>query len=157
MTITIRTAKASVLTFVSLLMMALTVPAQASDALQAEGKAAVEVWIEAVASGDAEKVAAVSAPEFQIVRGDGSAHDLQGYLRDLPVLQSVPAMENVVVTGSADQLVVRYAVDAVKDVGGKSVDAFGPRLTVLRKDGDTWLVVAHSNFSTIAQDPEARE
>lgn len=129
--------------------------AAAQDAgLQAEGKAAVETWIAAVASGDEARVKAVSAPEFQIVRGDGSAHDLATYLVDLPVLTGVPAMKNVFVTGTADTLVVRYTVDAVKDVDGTIVDAFGPRLTVLRKQDGKWLVMAHSNFSTVAQDQD---
>ena len=141
----------------AMLMMALALTAHAADDLQAKGQTAVQAWIDAVATGDPDKVAALSAPEFQIVRGDGSAHDLATYLVDLPVLEAVPEMKNVVVTASADQLVVRYTVDAIKDVDGTTVDAFGPRLTVLRQQDGVWLVVAHSNFSTVPQDPKAGE
>jgi hypothetical protein len=36
-------------------------------------------------------------------------------------------------------------------VGGKRVDAYAPRMTVFRKSGDAWLVVAHANFAPIGR------
>ena len=51
-----------------------------ASGLDTEAKKAVESWVGAVASGDANAIRAVLAPEFQIVRSDGSAHDFAGYL-----------------------------------------------------------------------------
>ncbi|WP_421722866.1 nuclear transport factor 2 family protein [Bauldia sp.] len=146
-----------IITTAGAIVLVATAPAQAAEAagLNAEGEAAVGAWIAAVASGDPDQVRALSAPEFQIVRGDGSVHALEDYLTDLPALEAVPPMRNVFATATGDQMVVRYTVDAIKDVDGVTVDAFGPRLTVLRKQGDVWLVVAHANFSTVPQDPGA--
>ncbi|MCP4386127.1 MAG: nuclear transport factor 2 family protein [Hyphomicrobiales bacterium] len=144
---------AAVGTIANTAMVATQAYAQESMDLDAVGQAAINAWIEAIASGDQEKVRALSAPEFQIVRGDGSAHALEFYLTDLPVLVGIPVMKNVFATATDNQMVVRYTIDVVKDIEGKSVDAFGPRLTVLRKEGDVWLVVAHANFATVVQEP----
>lgn len=127
-------------------------PARADEALNKEAVTAVEAWIHAVASGDPARVEALTAPEFQIVRGDGSAHDRATYLTDLPVLENIPDMHDVVATASGDQMVVRYTVRLTKDVNGTMTDADGPRLTVLRRQDDVWLVVAHSNFAAVVQE-----
>jgi hypothetical protein len=126
--------------------------ADESTELQDQGRIAIDTWIEALASGDPAKVKALSAPEFQIVRGDGSAHRLDDYLAELPVFKEIPTPENLVVTATGDQMVARYTIDAVKDVEGRIVNAVGFRLTVFRKQGDVWLVVAHSNFSPVVQE-----
>jgi hypothetical protein len=110
----------------------------------AEGKKAVEAWVGAVASGDKAKVKAVIAPEFQIVRGDGSAYDAAAYLDStLPSFSKPPATDDFVVSGFGDYLVARYTL--VTDRGK------APRLTVFRKSGPDWLVVAHANFTGTTQ------
>ena len=57
----------------------------------------------------------------------------------------------VSVTGNADLLVVRYEVTIDSTRKGKTVQRHAPRLTVFRKQGDAWLVVAHANFATLAK------
>jgi hypothetical protein len=112
--------------------------------LDAEGKKAIAAWVGAVASGDKSRVSAVLAPEFQIVRSDDTAYDATSYLAStLPKFDRVPEAKNPVVTGYGDYLIARY--DLVTDKG------LAPRLTVFRKSGDAWLVVAHANFAGFEQ------
>ncbi len=129
-----------------------TVTAAAQDAnlLQTEGQKAVQAWVDAVVSGDVDRIGAVLAPEFQILRADGTAYDKEAYLNStLPRFPNVPAMSKLVVTGEGDLLVARY----VLTTGGVLADGVeqpqAPRLTVFRKSGDTWLVVAHANFAAL--------
>jgi ketosteroid isomerase-like protein len=126
--------------------------AQDAGDLQSEGQKAVQAWVDAVVSGDVHRIEAVLAPEFQILRADGTAYDKEAYLKsDLPRFPDVPVMSMLVVTGHGDLLVARY----VLTTGGVLADGVerpqAPRLTVFRKDGDTWLVVAHANFAAIGR------
>lgn len=116
----------------------------------AQGRAAVEAWVGAVVSGDLEKVRAVLAPEFQIVRADGTAYDKEAYLQsDLPRFDKMPEIETLVVTGYGDYLVARYIIPLGPKLGSEEEQLNGPRLTVFRKSGQSWLVVAHANFASI--------
>ena len=95
-------------------------------------------------SGDLASIKAVLAPEFQIVRADGSAYDKAAYLASsLPRFDQPPEVKNPVVTGFGDYLIARYMLATAKG------DA--PRLTVFRKRGNDWLVVAHANFAGLIQ------
>jgi ketosteroid isomerase-like protein len=128
--------------------------ASADDAaLQADGMQAVTAWVAAVASGDKDRVAAILAPEFQIVRDNGVAYDRDQYLASgLPKIAGTPKVDELVATMTGDVLVVRYVVilDATVS-GGAAMQARAPRLTVFRRDGDKWLVSAHANFAAIGK------
>ena len=91
------------------------------------------------------------APEFQILRSDGSAYDRAGYLAsNLPSFpDKVPVMSALVVTGDGDLLVARYVLTTGGVLSDEAEERPAPRLTVFRKDGDAWLVVAHANFAPI--------
>ena len=118
--------------------------------LDEEAKKAVESWVGAVASGDAEAVRAVLAPEFQIVRSDGSAHGFEGYLAGgMAKIESVPGIADLAVTGYGDHMIVRYALALEGSVDGKHMEDKAPRLTVFRRKNDSWLVVAHANFAKL--------
>jgi ketosteroid isomerase-like protein len=122
-----------------------------ASGLEGEAEKAVEAWVDAVASGDPEKVRAVLAPEFQIVRSDGSAHDFAGYLAGgMSKLDDVPQIAELAVTGYGDQMIVRYVLTLEGSVDGKHMQDKAPRLTVFRRNADGWLVVAHANFARIA-------
>jgi ketosteroid isomerase-like protein len=124
--------------------------AYAADALQDEGRAAVAAWIKAVTSGDVAVLDAILAPDFQILRADGSRYDRAGYLKsDLPKIVSPPDLQGLVVTGAGDTLVASYILSIRQTRDGKAVEVRAPRLTVFRKSGDTWLVVAHANFADL--------
>lgn len=122
----------------------------ADNAVQAEGSDAVAAWIEAVTSGDPAVIGAILAPDFQIMRADGSRYDRAGYLKSaLPEIASPPDVQGLVVTRQGDTLVTSYILSIRQTRDGKEVEVRAPRLTVFRKSGDTWLVVAHANFATL--------
>lgn len=120
---------------------------------EAAGKAAVEAWVGAVADGDKTALARILAPEFQIIRSDGTAYDTASYLQsELPHFPEAPAFASLVITGYGDYLVARYEITSKIMLGGEEELRYGPRLTVFRKgEGDSWLVVAHANLASIAR------
>lgn len=123
-----------------------------TDAAEA-GKKAVDGWVGAVASGDAAAIAKVLAPEFQIVRSDGTAYGAEEYLQsEFPRFPEPPAIGSLVVTGFGDTLVARYEITSKILLGEETEMRDAPRLTVFRRGpGGSWLVVAHSNFAALHQ------
>jgi ketosteroid isomerase-like protein len=118
--------------------------------LQAQGMAALKTFWTAIVAGTPAALDPVLAPEYQVQRNDGSGYDKAAYLKsELPKVAAIPEFTSVKVTGSADLLVVRYFVTVDQTRGGKKVQRHAPRLTVFRKQGDAWLVVAHANFATL--------
>lgn len=128
-----------------------TVPASAQPAdqdMEAEILAALDGWFGAVASGDPALIADYLAPEYQIQRANGDGYDRETYLTsNLPVIADIPAIEGLVLTANGDLVVARYVLVVDEFIDGAQVNPFAPRLTVLRRDGDDWLIVAHANFS----------
>lgn len=121
-----------------------------SDPAEA-GKKAVDAWVGAVASGDAAAIGKVLAPEFQIVRADGTAYGAPEYLQsEFPRFPEPPAIGALVVTGHGDHLVARYEITSKVLLGDEVEMRDAPRLTVFRKGLDgTWLVVAHANLAAL--------
>lgn len=117
--------------------------------LQKEGTKAIDAWFGALVKGDPAGVAAVLAPEFQLARSDGSAYDKASYVKTgIAKIAKMPKIEKLVVTGYGDHIVARYWVTVEETVeGGKTAAAHAPRITVFRKSGKGWLVVAHGNFA----------
>ena len=123
--------------------------AAAAD-LDAEGLAAVNLWMGALVKGDAAGIKAVLAPEFQIMRADGGGYAKDDYLATgLPKIAKLPEVSKLVATGSGDLLIARYMLTIDETINGKATIAHAPRLTVFRKSGGAWLVVAHANFAQI--------
>jgi ketosteroid isomerase-like protein len=126
----------------------------AAPAFAADADDAVKAWLGAVATNDQARVAEVLAPEFQILRSDGRAYDRADYLATGRSQQARPPVpRDLVATQTGDILVVRYILDVEQTVEGGAGTVVGsaPRLTVFRKDGDRWLVVAHANFAPIVK------
>jgi hypothetical protein len=120
--------------------------------VEREGRKAVDVWLKTVASGNVAAVRAVLAPEFQITRSDGAAYNAGEYVRSsLPKFDAMPAPDRLVVTSYRDHLIARYWMKAGETIGGKRIEGYAPRLTIFRKSGDAWLVVAHANFAPLAR------
>jgi hypothetical protein len=118
--------------------------------VEREGRKAVDTWLKTVASGNVAAVRATLAPEFQLTRADGSAYTAGEYVRSgLPRIESMPVADRLMVTSQGEHLIARYWVKVSETIGGKRVDGHAPRMTVFRKSGDAWLVVAHANFSAI--------
>lgn len=120
--------------------------------LTVQGEDAIDAFFGAIMSGDPEKLATVLAPDFQLLRADGTRQDAANYpTSELPIIAALPAISQLKVTGSGDTMVATYVVDVNETRGGKVVQSVAPRLTVFRKSGDQWLVVAHGNFATLEQ------
>jgi ketosteroid isomerase-like protein len=119
----------------------------------AAGKAAVDAWVGAVAAGDTATLGKILAPEFQIIRSDGTAYDTAAYLQsELPHFPEPPKIGSLVVTGHGGYLVARYEIVSEVTLGGETEMRYGPRLTVFRKGPDgTWLVVAHANLAALTR------
>ncbi|WP_421725795.1 nuclear transport factor 2 family protein [Bauldia sp.] len=118
--------------------------------LSAQAREAITNFWGAVMSNDENAVAAAIAPEFQIQRANGDRFDAATYpTSQLPIIAEMPVIEDLIVTGDGDVVVTTYKINVNETLDGQVVQAFAPRMTVFRKDGDDWLVVAHSNFAPI--------
>lgn len=120
--------------------------------LEGEIRPVVEGFFGAVLTGDPAKVLPILAPEFQIMRADGSTFDARGYAeRGLPVLSEMPTIEKLHVTAHGDIAVATYYARGEQTRDGVAVESYAPRLTAFRKDGDRWLMIAHGNFAGLQQ------
>jgi len=114
-----------------------------------EAKAALMTWLDALASHEPDKVEKLLAPEFQIMRSNGSGYGRKDYLRSLPKFAGKPEFRDFVATSDGDVLVARYNLRLEQKILNKSVQQLAPRLSVMRKVNGTWLMVAHANFAQI--------
>lgn len=125
-------------------------PASSGAAVgEAEATAAIMAWLGALASHDPATVEKVLAPEFQILRSDGSGFDRASYLGNLPKFNGKPEIQDLAFSSGGELLVARYNLRLAQKIGDKPVQALAPRLSVLRRDGAGWLMVAHANFAQI--------
>ncbi|WP_172299893.1 nuclear transport factor 2 family protein [Pseudoruegeria sp. HB172150] len=128
--------------------LALAGAAQADGIEGESAEALIGGWVAAVASGDAEMVAGVLAPEFQLVRADGTGHDVESYVAGgFPVIESVPEVEGAVETGDGAIRVIRYSLVLDEEVDRAALTRRAPRLTVFRQIDGAWYVTAHANFA----------
>lgn len=110
----------------------------------------VSQWVSTVVSGDDNAVARILAPEFQLVRGSGTAHDAESYVSGgLPKIADSPKIDRIVGTAAGDLQVVRYWLVVDSAVDGQAMQRRAPRLTVFRRIGDRWFVSAHANFAQL--------
>lgn len=121
--------------------------AQAADA---EAKAVIKSWLQAVVSGDKEGIRAVLAPEFQILRSNGVGHGKDTYASGGAArIHRILDVTDVIATRHENLLVTRYKLAVTETIDGHKVQKKAPRLTVFRRAGNRWLVVAHANFARI--------
>ncbi len=114
-----------------------------------DARAAIMTWLDALQTGDPSAVEAVLAPEFQILRSDGTGHDRTSYLTDLPKQTSKPELSQLAFGSNGDMIVARYILQLEQTISNKPVQASAPRLSVFRRSGSGWLIVAHANFAHI--------
>jgi ketosteroid isomerase-like protein len=113
----------------------------------AEAREAIAAFVGAVASADVNGLKAILAPEFQLLRATGVGYDHEGYIAsELPTIQEWQ-VEDLIATASDELLVARYHLVVDETIEGVPVAQRAPRLTVFRREGDTWLVVAHASFA----------
>ena len=116
----------------------------------ADGHKVVDQWLQSIVSGDKAAVQAMLAPEFQLVRDNGASYTAADYVAEgMSKISGTPEVERLLATRYGDYLVVRYWLKLEQTFKGKPAELLAPRLTVFRKSGDNWLVVAHSNFAAI--------
>ncbi|MCC6736071.1 MAG: nuclear transport factor 2 family protein [Bauldia sp.] len=116
-----------------------------------EAEAAVMTWLDAIIAGPA-ALELVLAPEFQIQRADGNGLDRAGYLGGgAATITEIHGIHDLVVTAHGDLMVVRYLLVVAETIGGVTVEREAPRLSVFRREGDRWLIVAHANFARLEQ------
>jgi ketosteroid isomerase-like protein len=121
----------------------------AAGIAEADARTAILGWLTALASHDPATVARVLAPEFQIMRSDGSGFDAKTYLDNLPKFKGKPEIIDLAV-GAGDALIVaRYNLKLDQKIGDKPVQSLAPRLSVFRQAGGSWLIAAHANFAQI--------
>ena len=100
--------------------------------LNAEGTAALRALWGALVDRRPEVVDKVLAPEFQVMREDGSADDKRDYIATgIPHVAALPEISRIAVTGHGDVMVTRYVARVRETRDGKVVEKSAPRLTVL--------------------------
>ena len=114
-----------------------------------DAKAAIMTWLDALQTGDPAKVEKVLAPEFQLLRSDGQGFTRKDYLSALPKQTSKPEVSKLVFTADGDAVVTRYMLRLDQTIKNKPVQTVAPRLSVFRRSGGKWLIVAHANFARI--------
>jgi hypothetical protein len=124
--------------------------AAAEEISQEEALKALNPWVDAIFTGDPAAVEKVLAPEYQILRSDGTGHDKTSYLKALPKHQVRSKFSDIVATGTADVMVLRYRIETDQTIDGKVVKGISPRLSVFRRVGDSWLISAHANFAALS-------
>jgi hypothetical protein len=115
---------------------------------EADALSALNPWADALFSGDPAQVEKVLAPEYQILRFDGSGLDRAGYLKALPQQKKRSQFSAIVATAGGDIMVIRYMLDTDQVINGQTVQGVSPRLSVFRKIGSNWLISAHVAFPT---------
>jgi ketosteroid isomerase-like protein len=67
----------------------------------------------------------------------------------MPKQTSKPGISQLAFSGSGDLIVTRYILQLEQTINNKPVQASAPRLSVFRRGGSGWLIVAHANFAHI--------
>ena len=125
-------------------------PAKAQIAAsESEALEALNPWADALFSADPAQVEKVLAPEYQILRSDGTGYDKASYLRALPVQKIRSKFSDIVATRGPATLVIRYNIETDQEIEGKPVIGTSPRLSVFRQEGKQWLMVSHANFARL--------
>lgn len=106
-------------------------------------------FVEAVRQGP-ETLATMLAPEFQLIRGNGTAFTREDYLQTGIKQLSIGAEyshEDIVATWDSNHLVARYTLIIDETVNDQRIERKAPRLTVFRKIDESWKVAAHAVFA----------
>jgi hypothetical protein len=102
----------------------------------------------ALASGNPKQVEPLLAPEFQLVRADGSSYNKSDYLKQsIPKILTIPEFTDLVATQHKDSVVVRLRLVVRELINGQEVQSGSPQLFVFRISSDGWKVVASANFA----------
>jgi ketosteroid isomerase-like protein len=130
-------------------LMAGGVAAAGAEISEDEARQTILTWIAALETNDAAAVGKLLAPEFQIMRSNGKVFTKESYLKGLSGRRANPKITEISVTSHGTVAVVCYILSIDEELDGQQVQALAPRLTVLRKADEGWLISAHANFARI--------
>ncbi len=102
-------------------------------------------WLAATASGDAERVRALAAPDFQLQQADGRGASLADYLAAGLKAGATATVEDLVATSFSNTMVLRYSLRV-----GEGSNRH-PRLTVFQRIDGKWLVAGEAAFPAADQ------
>ena len=120
-------------------------PASPEDAATAER--VQNEFFGALQSGNSQALAALLSPAFQLVRADGSYAEREQYLANPATMNSF-ALTDFAVTAQGDVIVARFLGQTSEIIDGVEYNRDpAPRFAVMKRDGDTWKIVAQVNFN----------
>lgn len=125
------------------------VAAAGAEISEDEARLTILTWVAALETNDAAAVGKLLAPEFQIMRSNGKVFTKESYLKGLSGRRANPKINEVSLTSHGAIAVVCYILSIDEELDGQQVQALAPRLTVLRKADEGWLIAAHANFARI--------
>ena len=116
----------------------------------AQGAALVERFLTILREEDAAKRSALEAflaPEFQLLRADGTRLTRDEYLAN-PSTTLEWQVHDLMVTGSEGVLVASYLLEVTVTIDDVTRTATAPRLSVFHESGGEgeWRLAAHANF-----------
>ena len=141
------------------LLLAVAIPASAqstapTDDIATQGAAFVERFLTILSEPDEQKRSDLEgflAPEFQLIRADGTRFDREAYLAN-PSSVTEYSTSDLVATASDDVIVTTYLLSVTVTIDDVTSTTTAPRLTVFSRHGEEWLLAAHANFSPLAPD-----
>lgn len=119
------------------------------------GRDLVMSYFDALQANDAEQIAALLSPAFQIVRADGERFGASDYLDNRAVFETYE-MSDLKVTRAGDSLIATYVVRTNSTMDKEKLGPPAPRLTVFQQVDGAWKLLAHANFAapaTVAEIP----
>jgi hypothetical protein len=130
-----------------------TGPTPVAEALEGDlattGAALVDRFLAILSEGNESKQADLEgflAPEFQLLRGDGTRLDRDEYIAN-PATTMEYRVLDLQVTGSEGVIVATYLLDTTVTIDDVTRTATAPRLSVFHQAGDgEWQLAGHANF-----------
>lgn len=105
-------------------------------------------YFDALSAGDVPRIAGMLAPCFQIVRGDGTVCDRDGFIEvGLPDVRSRPLIRNLVVTAEGDLLIASMLLDIEQWIGGRKVQSGACQLVTMRRGATGLQFVSVANLA----------
>ena len=116
--------------------------------LEDEARQQLKKLFTALSSGNPQQIEPLLAPEFQLVRADGSAYNKTEYLqRSIPKIVTTPEFADLVITRDKDIVVVRLKLIVREYINNREVQSGSEQLFIFRIKKDDWEVVASANFA----------
>jgi hypothetical protein len=95
----------------------------------------LSTWRAATASGDADRIRTLAAPNFQVQRPDGKGAALETYIKDIKATGAPPEVEDLTASSFSNTMVIRYSL---RTTLGKRM----PGMTVFERINGVWLALA---------------